>query len=144
MTCLVRDLPLVNRIRIGVASPPVTPPPAPGALVIAGSPDQVVLTAAELAALPAQTRTVTFTAGTGPQTYTETGPTLARVLRAAHIRAALDTWVAAVGSDGYIAAVTPANQSSRPHYFSGGSAISGKHLRRHQPFPLAAAISRLR
>jgi hypothetical protein len=104
----VRDLPLVNRIRIGAASPPVTPPPAPGALVIQDGPHQVVLTAARLAALPAQTRTVTFMAGTGTQTHTETGPALAAVLRAAHIRAGLNTWVAAVGSDGYIATVTPA------------------------------------
>jgi hypothetical protein len=30
------------------------------------------------------------------------------VLWAAHIRGGLDTWVAAVGSDGYVATVTPA------------------------------------
>jgi len=30
------------------------------------------------------------------------------VLRAAHIRSGLGTWVAAVGSDGYVATVTPA------------------------------------
>jgi len=129
----VRDLPLVNRIRIGVASPPVTPPPAPGALVISGGPHQVVLTAAELAALPAQTRTVTFTAGTGTQTHTETGPALAEVLRAAHIKVGLNTWVAAVGSDGYIATVTPAEAwpGGRPLLISlteDGTALAAPRL----------------
>jgi hypothetical protein len=104
----VRDLPAVTGIRVGVASPPVTTPPSPGALVVQDGPRQVVLTAATLAALPAQTRTVTFLAGTGTQTHTETGPALAIVLHAAHIPARANTWVAAVGSDGYIAAVTPA------------------------------------
>ena len=104
----VRDLLVVTRIRVGVASPPVTTPPSPGALVVQDGPRQVVLTAATLAALPAQTRTVTFLAGSGTQTHTEAGPALAIVLHAAHIPAGLNTWVAAVGSDGYIAAVTPA------------------------------------
>ena len=44
----------------------------------------------------------------GTQTHAEVGPTLADVLRAAHIRWGLNTWVAAVGSDGYVATVTPA------------------------------------
>jgi hypothetical protein len=38
----------------------------------------------------------------------ETGPNLAAVLAAAHVRVERDTWVAAVGSDGYVAVVTPA------------------------------------
>jgi hypothetical protein len=104
----VRDLLVVNRIRLGVASPPVTAPPSPGALVIQDGPRQVILSAARLASLPAQTKTVTFQAGTSAQTHTETGPTLAEVLRAARIGAGLSTWVAAVGSDGYVATVTPA------------------------------------
>jgi hypothetical protein len=68
----------------------------------------VVLTAAQLAALPSQTLQVSFEAGTAPHTHTEIGPTLANVLRAARIHGGLDTWVAAVGSDGYVATVTPA------------------------------------
>jgi len=104
----VRDLPVVNRIRIGVTDPPVTVPPSPGALVIQDGPRQVVLSAARLASLPAQTKTVTFLAGTSAQTHTETGPSLAAVLRAAQVRTGLSTWVAAVGSDGYVATVTPA------------------------------------
>jgi hypothetical protein len=103
-----RDLPVVNRIQVGVASPPVTTPPSAGALVIQDGPRQTVLSAARLASLPAETKTVTFLAGTSSQTHTETGPTLAEVLRAAHIRAGPGTWIAAVGSDGYVATVTPA------------------------------------
>ena len=49
-----------------------------------------------------------FLAGTATQTHVETGPTLAEVLRAAHVRTGLNTWFAAVGSDGYVATVTPA------------------------------------
>jgi hypothetical protein len=104
----IRDVPAVTRIRVGVINPAVTRPPSPGALVIQDGPRQVVLTAASLARLSAQTKTVTFLAGTSSQTHTETGPALAEVLRAAHIRARPDTWVAAVGSDGYVAALTSA------------------------------------
>ena len=86
----------------------MTIPPSPGALVIQDGPQQVVLSAARLASLPEKTKTVTFLAGTSAQTHTETGPTLAEVLCAAHIGAGLNTWVAAVGSDGYVATVTPA------------------------------------
>lgn len=80
---------------------------AAGAVVIEAGARQVVLSAARLARLPAVTKTVTFLAGTAPQTHTESGPALAAVLRAAHVRAGLSTWVAAVGSDGYVATVTP-------------------------------------
>jgi hypothetical protein len=102
----VRD---VRSITVGVQSPaPITPPSA-GALTIQSPRGTVVLTAAQLAALPSQTLQVSFQAGgTAPQTHTEIGPTLATVLRAAHIHGGLDTWVAAVGSDGYVATVTPA------------------------------------
>jgi len=68
----------------------------------------VTLSAARLASLPVLTRTVTFQSGAGQQTHTETGPTLATVLTAAHVRTGPTTWVAAVGSDGYVAVVTPA------------------------------------
>jgi hypothetical protein len=68
----------------------------------------VVLTAAHLAALPSQMLQVSFAAGTVSQTHTEIGPTVATVLRAAPIHGGLDTWVAAVGSDGYVATGAPA------------------------------------
>jgi hypothetical protein len=101
----VRD---VRSITVAVQSPTPATPPSPGALTIQGPRGTVVLTAARLAALPSQTLQVSFQAGTTPQTHTEIGPTLATVLWAAHIRGGLDTWVAAVGSDGYVATVTPA------------------------------------
>lgn len=104
----VRDLPVVSRIDVGVTNPAVTVPPAAGALIIQDGKRQVVLSAATLAGLPQQTLTVTFLAGNGAQTHTETGPALSDVLRAAHVRQGLNTWVAAVGSDGYVATVTPA------------------------------------
>jgi len=44
----------------------------------------------------------------GVQQRTEVGPTLEQVLRAAHVWFDLNTWVVAVGSDGYVAVVTPA------------------------------------
>lgn len=104
----IRDLSLVSHIQVGVTNPAATVPPSVGALVIEDGARTVVLSAALLARLPQQTKTVTFLAGTSSQTDTETGPTLSGVLRAAHIGESLDTWVAAVGSDGYVATVTPA------------------------------------
>jgi hypothetical protein len=92
----------------------------------------VVLIAAQLAALPSQTPQVSFQAGgTAPQTHTEIGPTLASVLRAAHIHGGLDTWVAAVGSDGYVATVTPGEA------FVGGKQSAGlpQRGRRAEPQP---------
>jgi hypothetical protein len=104
----LRDLPAVSRISVGVTSPPVTAPPSSGAVVIQDGKHQVVLSAAKLARLPRHTVTVTFMAGTASETDRETGPTLAAVLAAARVRPVLNTWVAAVGDDGYVATVTPA------------------------------------
>jgi hypothetical protein len=78
-------------------------------------------------------RRLTFLAGTTPQTDTETGPTLAAVLAAAHIIPGLNTWVAAVGSDGYVAAVTPAEAlvGGRPLLISlieNGTALTAPRL----------------
>ncbi|HEY1521113.1 MAG TPA: hypothetical protein VGF91_32105 [Solirubrobacteraceae bacterium] len=96
----------VNRITVGVQNPTPTTPPA-GAVTIEDGPFSKTLSAAQLAALPAQTLSVSFTGPGGTQSHTEIGPTLADVLRAAHIPWGLNTWVAAVGSDGYVATVTP-------------------------------------
>ena len=104
----LRDLLSVRQLTIGVTNPAVVTPPSAGALVIEEGSHSTVLSAATLAKLPAETRTVTFLAGTSPETLTETGPTLDAVLRAAHIRTGFTTWVAAVGSDDYVATVTPA------------------------------------
>jgi len=129
----VRDLPVVSSIVVGVTNPPVTVPPSPGALVIQDGNRQVVVPAATLAGLPQQTRTVTFLAGTAAQTHTETGPSLSDALRAAHVRQGLNTWVAAVGSDGYVATVTPAEAwvGGRPLLISlveDGTALAAPRL----------------
>ena len=65
-----------------------------------------------IASLPARTLTVSFLAGTTPQTHTETGPRLDTVLGAAGINPLAVAWVAAVASDGYVATVTPAKTGS--------------------------------
>jgi hypothetical protein len=129
----LRDLPAVRHIEVGVTSPAVTVPPSPGSLVIEAGSRHVVLSAATLASLPQQAKTVTFLAGTSAQTHTEAGPTLASVLRAARLRAGLNTWVAAVGSDGYVATVTPAEAwiGGRPLLISlveDGTALAAPRL----------------
>ncbi len=103
-----RTIPFVSHIDVGVQSPTATTPPSPGALTIVDGARTRVLSASTLAALPSQTLTVSFQAGTTPQQHTEIGPSLATVLRAARVRVDGNTWVAAVGSDGYVAVVTPA------------------------------------
>lgn len=89
-------------------NPEVTAPPSPGALVIQDGSRHAVLSSASLAHLPQETKTVTFESGAGTENHTETGPALDSVLRAAHLREGLSTWVAAVGSGGYVVTATPA------------------------------------
>jgi hypothetical protein len=103
-----RTLPFVDRITVAVQNPTPTTPPTAGSLTIIDHGITRVLSASTLASLPAETLEVSFLAGTASQQHTEIGPTLSTVLRAAHIRANLNTWVAAVGSDSYVATVTPA------------------------------------
>jgi hypothetical protein len=104
----VRTITDVDRIVVAVQNPAQTTPPAAGDVTIEAGPFTRVLTAARLASLPQRTLRVSFLAGTAAQTHTEVGPTLQAVLRAARIPTDLNTWVAAVGSDGYVATVTPA------------------------------------
>ena len=106
----LRSVQDVSRITVAVQSPAPTTPPSPGALTVVDGTHSDVLTAAQLAALPSETLQVTFQAGTTPQSHTEIGPSLGTVLRAAHVRSGLNTWVAGVGSDAYVAVVTPAEQ----------------------------------
>jgi hypothetical protein len=123
----------VDEVTVGVQSPAPTTPPNAGSLTIEDGPFTRVLSAARLAALPAQTLAVSFLAGPAPQQHTETGPTLSAVLRAARIPFGLDTWVAGVGSDGYVATVTPAEAfvGNRPLLVSlkeDGQALSQPRL----------------
>lgn len=98
----------VTRLTVAVPSPRPTPPPSVGAITVHDGPRAIVLDAARLAGLPARMLTVSFKAGPTPQTHTEVGPTLDTVLAAAGIRPWSVAWVAAVGGDGYVATVTPA------------------------------------
>jgi hypothetical protein len=98
----------VDRITVGVQNPSATTSTVTGAITVEDGSRTTVLSASELAALPQRTLDVTFQGPSGSQTHVEVGPTLQAVLRAAHIRTDLNTWVAAVGSDGYVATVTPA------------------------------------
>lgn len=97
----------VTGVRVTVSAAGVTATP-PGAVEVITGDRAVTLSAARLGRLPARTLTVTFLAGTARQTHTETGPTLGEVLRAAGVDQDPTTAVVAVGSDGYAAAVTPA------------------------------------
>jgi hypothetical protein len=103
-----RSVPDVRQVGVAIEDPAVMAPPEVGALTVEDGAKTTVLSPTELASLPEQTLTVTFLAGTTSETETETGPTLDEVLRAAHIRPDLNTWVAGVGSDDYVATVTPA------------------------------------
>jgi hypothetical protein len=70
------------------------------------------VTARHLAALPAEKRKVTVGTGCGARTETETGPSLAAVLRAGDGQTTATTWVDAVSSGGTSAIVTPAEATS--------------------------------
>jgi hypothetical protein len=112
----VRLVRRVSELTVGIATAPAT-----STIPQAGSPVEVLtagrtvtLSASVLAGLPAETLTVTFQGPAGAQTHTEVGPALWQVLAAAGVRPGLDTWVAAVGYDNYVATVTPAEQ------FAGG------------------------
>lgn len=98
----------VRSITVQVAAPAVPTDLPPGAVTVTDGHRRITITAARLSRLPAITRTVTYASGSGQQTHTETGPTLATVLRAARFRATPTTSVAAVADDGYAATVTPA------------------------------------
>ena len=113
----LRFVPGVSRVTVGIATAPATDttPPAGSPVVVIDGRHRVTLSGALLARLPAETLKVSLLAGAPPaQTHTEIGPALWEVLAAAGIRPTLNTWVAAVGDDNYVATVTPAEQ------FAGG------------------------
>ena len=107
-----RSVPEVREVTVGIATGAATTPPAPGSVILIDGGRHVVLSSATLAGLRQSTVTVTFGAGGGPQTHTETGPSLRSVLAAGGIRSpGITTWVEAVGTDNYAAVVTPAEAS---------------------------------
>jgi hypothetical protein len=102
----------VREVDVAVAAPALpTDVPAGSVRVVSGR-RSVTLGADVLAALPAEIRTVAYQSGQGPQQHVESGPALARVLRAARLRSTPTTTVAAIATDGYVATVTPAEATS--------------------------------
>jgi hypothetical protein len=106
----------VSEVAVGIATPPATnTSPAAGSPLVffnmtpVGS-RPVTLSSAFLNRLPGENLSVTFQGPAGSQTHTEVGPRLLETLLLAGIPPTLDTWVAAVGSDNYVAAVTPGEQ----------------------------------
>jgi hypothetical protein len=97
----------VKRVTVGVQNPAAVIPD-PGALEVEHDGRATILPASVLDSLPAHTLGVAFMGPGGIQHHTESGPTLATVLAAARVHPLRDTWVAGVGSDGYVATVTPA------------------------------------
>jgi hypothetical protein len=108
----VRFVPGVTQLTVGIATTPATDtnPPAASPVEVIDGHHEVTLSAARLARLPAETLTVSFEGPGGVQTHTEVGPSLLEVLAAAGVAPTLNTWVAAVGDDNYVATVTPAEQ----------------------------------
>ena len=109
----VRSVPQVSSVTVGIATAPATDtaPPAGSPVDIIDGRHVVTLSAARLARLPEETLTVSFEGPGGVQTDTETGPPLLDVLALAGIRPTLNTWVAAVGDDNYVATVTRPSSS---------------------------------
>lgn len=102
----------VRAVEVEVAAP-VLPTDVPaGAVRVVDGPRSVILSPADLHRLPTATRSVAFLSGQGPQQHLETGPRLAAVLRAAHVRAGASSTVAAIAGDGYVATVTPAEATA--------------------------------
>jgi hypothetical protein len=108
----IRSVAGVSQVTVGIATAPATDtnPPAGSPVEVIDGRHVVTLSAALLARLPAETLDVSFEGPGGEQTHTEVGPSLFEVLAAAGIRPTLNTWVAAVGDDDYVATVTPAEQ----------------------------------
>ena len=108
----IRFVPHVTQVTVGIATAPATDTnPAAGSPVeVIDGRRHVTLSAAQLAQLPGDTRTVSFAGPTGVQSHTESGPLLWEVLARAGVAPARNTWVAAVGDDNYVATITPAEQ----------------------------------
>jgi hypothetical protein len=102
-----------SQVTVGIASAPAsnTAPAAGSPLILHNNGHSVTLTSAFLNHLPKETLTVSFIGPGGTQTHTEVGPALLEVLLFGGVFSdPFNTWVAAVGSDNYVAAVTPGEQ----------------------------------
>ncbi|HEY2833679.1 MAG TPA: hypothetical protein VGJ14_14715 [Sporichthyaceae bacterium] len=89
---------------------PAAPCALPGSLRIVQGRHVTTLTMAQLAALPQETLSVSYTAAGKYAANQETGPSLDAVLRAAGIREDRVSWVTGLGTDNYATTVTPGEQ----------------------------------
>jgi hypothetical protein len=102
----------VSEVAVGIASAPATntsPSPGNPALLINGN-HTVTLDGALLNRPRQETLNVSFGGPGGVESHTEVGPPLLDLLRLAGVDPTFNTWVAAVGSDNYVATVTPGEQ----------------------------------
>ena len=108
----LRSVSGVSEITVGVATAPATntSPSAGSAVVFHAGSGSWPLSSALLNRLPRETLSVSFQGPGGSQSHTEVGPPLLESLLFAGIAPTLNTWVAAVGSDNYVATVTPGEQ----------------------------------
>ncbi len=102
----------VSEVSVGIATAPATTtsPSAGSPVVFFNGTRRVTLSSAFLNRLPRESLTVSFQGPGGTQSHTEVGPPLLETLLLAGSVPTFDTWVAAVGSDNYVAAVTPGEQ----------------------------------
>ncbi|MFI5609600.1 hypothetical protein [Amycolatopsis sp. NPDC051903] len=104
----LRTVPDVRSVTVAVSGAG----PADKAVRISFGHRTVTLPPVLLAHLPRRTVTTSFASGEGQQTHTESGPSLSLVLLLAGVLPTPDKTVVAVGSDGYGAAVTLAEESA--------------------------------
>lgn len=102
----------VSEVTVGIATAPATnTAPSPGSpVVFINNGHMVTLTSAFLNRLPKETLNVSFIGPGGTQSHTEVGPPLLETLLFAGVLPTFNTWIAAVGSDNYVATVTPGEQ----------------------------------
>ncbi len=107
-TAPLRFIAGVREVTVGIVTAPATTPVVTGSVTVHVGLHQIALSPALLALLPRRTLTVSFIGPGGTQTHTEEGPPLLEVLALTGAPLDLKAWAAAVGSDNYVATVTPA------------------------------------
>jgi hypothetical protein len=107
-TAPLRFIAGVREVTVGIATAPATAPPVTGTVTVHTGSRQIALPPALLALLPRRTLTVSFVGPGGTQTHTEQGPPLLEVLALTGAPLGLNARATAVGSDNYVATVTPA------------------------------------
>lgn len=108
----LRSVSDVSEVSVGIATAAATntTPSAGSPVVVINGNRTVTLSSAFLNRLPKETLDVSFIGPGGTQSHTEVGPPLLEVGLFAGILPTFNTWIAAVGSDNYVATVTPGEQ----------------------------------